>query len=114
MEDAPGANELHRPEVVELPAGAVDPPDAEELVEQTASGAVPQVGHVAFRVARRRPNRGSGAQAQIPKGEVAHAGVRFDGELTVTDPGELRDAVAAGIGPAKAFGFGLLSLARPR
>jgi CRISPR system Cascade subunit CasE len=36
--------------------------------------------------------------------------VRFDGELVVTDPGKLRDAVENGIGTQKAFGFGLLSL----
>jgi CRISPR system Cascade subunit CasE len=38
-------------------------------------------------------------------------GVRFDGLLRVTDPALLLDAVRQGIGPAKAFGFGLLSLA---
>jgi CRISPR system Cascade subunit CasE len=38
-------------------------------------------------------------------------GVRFDGILVVTDPDKLRHAVRNGIGPQKAFGFGLLSLA---
>lgn len=37
--------------------------------------------------------------------------VQFDGVLVVTDPDKLRDAVRNGIGPQKAFGFGLLSLA---
>lgn len=37
--------------------------------------------------------------------------VRFDGILVVTDPDALRAAVRNGIGPQKAFGFGLLSLA---
>lgn len=37
--------------------------------------------------------------------------VQFDGVLVVTDPDKLRDAVRKGIGPQKAFGFGLLSLA---
>ncbi len=37
--------------------------------------------------------------------------VQFDGRLQVTDPDRLRQAVAQGIGPAKAFGCGLLSLA---
>lgn len=40
--------------------------------------------------------------------------VQFDGLLTVTDPTQLVAAVAQGIGSAKAFGCGLLSLARPR
>jgi CRISPR system Cascade subunit CasE len=41
-------------------------------------------------------------------------GVQFDGMLQVTDPTLLREAVAGGIGSGKAFGFGLLSLARPQ
>lgn len=41
-------------------------------------------------------------------------GVRFDGLLQVTDPDLLRTAITNGIGPGKAFGFGLLSLARPQ
>jgi len=38
--------------------------------------------------------------------------IQFDGFLQVTDPDRLLDAVRAGIGPAKSFGCGLLSLAR--
>ncbi|HEY3322256.1 MAG TPA: type I-E CRISPR-associated protein Cas6/Cse3/CasE [Planctomycetota bacterium] len=38
--------------------------------------------------------------------------VRFSGVLIVTDPIALRNTIAAGLGPAKAFGFGLLSVAR--
>jgi CRISPR-associated protein Cas6/Cse3/CasE subtype I-E len=37
--------------------------------------------------------------------------VQFDGVLVVTDPDKLSVAVRNGIGPQKAFGFGLLSLA---
>lgn len=37
--------------------------------------------------------------------------VQFDGVLVVTDPDKLREAVRNGIGPQKAYGFGLLSLA---
>jgi CRISPR system Cascade subunit CasE len=37
--------------------------------------------------------------------------VQFDGILRVTDPLRLSDTVASGIGSAKGFGFGLLSLA---
>jgi CRISPR system Cascade subunit CasE len=56
----------------------------------------------------------------IPEGrdrndKPGHAGdfvvVRFDGVLVVTDPEVFQATVAAGIGSAKAFGFGLLSLA---
>jgi CRISPR system Cascade subunit CasE len=37
--------------------------------------------------------------------------VQFDGRLQVTDPDKLLKAIRTGIGPAKAFGCGLLSLA---
>ncbi len=36
--------------------------------------------------------------------------VRYDGTLTVTDPARFREAMLEGIGPGKAFGFGLLSV----
>lgn len=48
------------------------------------------------------------------KKNIPHFGVRFDGVLHVTDPDTLSTAVRKGIGPAKAFGFGLLSLAPAR
>ncbi|MCA6215587.1 type I-E CRISPR-associated protein Cas6/Cse3/CasE [Ideonella sp. B7] len=38
--------------------------------------------------------------------------VGFEGLLQVTEPAALQQALAAGIGPGKAFGCGLLSLAR--
>lgn len=44
--------------------------------------------------------------------EITLLSVRFEGLLQVTDPDALREALEAGIGPAKSFGFGLLSLAR--
>lgn len=37
--------------------------------------------------------------------------VRFEGRLRITDANRMRDAVHVGIGPAKAYGCGLLSLA---
>jgi CRISPR system Cascade subunit CasE len=40
-----------------------------------------------------------------------HGGVQFRGVLEVVDPTKFRDAYFRGIGPAKAFGFGLLLLA---
>jgi CRISPR system Cascade subunit CasE len=40
--------------------------------------------------------------------------VRFDGLLEVDDPERFQQTVAAGIGSAKGFGFGLLSLAPAR
>ena len=40
------------------------------------------------------------------------AGVVFDGVLEVTDAGAFRATLEQGIGPAKAYGFGLLSIRR--
>ena len=40
-----------------------------------------------------------------------HLAVRFEGVLEVTDPIQLRQAIAQGIGSAKGYGFGLLSVA---
>lgn len=39
-------------------------------------------------------------------------GVTFDGQFEVTRPEALRTAVMSGIGPGKALGFGLMTLAR--
>ncbi len=39
-------------------------------------------------------------------------GVRFSGQLRVTDPDGVRRALVCGIGPAKAFGFGMLAVGR--
>jgi CRISPR system Cascade subunit CasE len=40
-----------------------------------------------------------------------HSAVEFQGVLTVTDPAKFYETFARGIGPAKAFGFGLLVIA---
>jgi CRISPR system Cascade subunit CasE len=39
---------------------------------------------------------------------------RYDGTLEVTDPGRFCETLVSGIGPGKAFGFGLLSIAPVR
>jgi CRISPR system Cascade subunit CasE len=43
--------------------------------------------------------------------KLEHFAVQFDGTLFVTDALKLADTIACGIGSAKGFGFGLLSLA---
>jgi CRISPR system Cascade subunit CasE len=45
--------------------------------------------------------------------KITHHGVRFDGLLRIEDAVPFAAALASGIGSAKGFGFGLLSLARP-
>ncbi len=46
--------------------------------------------------------------------EMTHLAVCFDGLLRITNADAFREALASGIGPAKAFGFGLLSIAPVR
>lgn len=57
--------------------------------------------------------RATGTPNYQTKQQLPLYGVRFDGLLRVRDPQLLAEALRQGIGPAKAFGFGLLSLARP-
>jgi CRISPR system Cascade subunit CasE len=45
---------------------------------------------------------------------VTVAGAQFDGRLVVENADRVRAAIARGVGPGKAFGFGLLTLARDR
>jgi len=46
--------------------------------------------------------------------DLTFAGASFEGILAVLDAGAFRAAIAEGIGPGKAFGFGLLSIQRAR
>ena len=45
---------------------------------------------------------------------LAHLAVRYEGLLQITDVDVFHQAIRSGIGSAKGFGFGLLSLAPPR
>ncbi|ANZ43041.1 type I-E CRISPR-associated protein Cas6/Cse3/CasE [Lentzea guizhouensis] len=47
-------------------------------------------------------------------GRITVAPVRFDGHLVITDAAAFTDAVINGVGPAKAYGCGLISIAPPR
>lgn len=44
-------------------------------------------------------------------GDLTHESHLFEGVVEVVDADKVREAICAGIGPGKAFGFGLLSLA---
>jgi CRISPR system Cascade subunit CasE len=71
-----------------------------------------------FRVVRAEASPEGASCGHKPAGAdtltlTLHA-VRFDGLLAVTDTGRLQQALQAGIGSAKGFGFGLLSLAPER
>lgn len=54
-----------------------------------------------------------GARLRSFDRKLTFATALFEGELRITDAGAFRSAFAGGIGPGKAFGCGLLSLARP-
>ncbi len=68
---------------------------------------------------RRQTAGGQPAESYEAAQARAHSGgperllgaVRFDGVLVVADPNRFSQAIACGIGPGKAFGFGLLSVA---
>lgn len=47
----------------------------------------------------------------VNKSDIYHLGVSYEGVLKVTNPEEVIKAMLAGIGSAKAFGFGLLTIA---
>jgi len=50
-------------------------------------------------------------QTFVKKGEAGlHSATEFVGTLQVTDPALFRQAAISGVGPAKAFGFGMLCL----
>lgn len=53
---------------------------------------------------------------RVQKGSssLSYAAIRFEGVLEVTDPGCFFETLQEGIGSAKGFGFGLLSLAPAR
>lgn len=53
-----------------------------------------------------------GAPSRERKASIPHFGVRFDGLLRVADASLLLETLRSGIGSAKGFGFGLLTLAR--
>jgi CRISPR system Cascade subunit CasE len=66
-----------------------------------------------FHVERARVSEVEPIGGRAKERRLTFAGALFEGVLAVTDAGAFRVALAEGIGPGKAFGFGLLSLALP-
>ena len=58
-----------------------------------------------------RGTPGSGGNTPGGKRAQVHVGIRFDGVLAVREPAALAAVLRDGFGPAKAYGFGLISLA---
>lgn len=71
------------------------------------NGEIRQVPHVDVR----REGKQNGFKRE-EKGPTTHLAVRFDGLLRITDADAFRETLLHGIGSAKAFGFGLLSVAK--
>jgi CRISPR system Cascade subunit CasE len=71
-----------------------------------------------FRVLSVRTSHASEVHGWVQRNGTVHRltllSVQFDGLLRVQDPDQVRETVRQGIGSAKSFGFGLLSLAPPR
>lgn len=65
-----------------------------------------------FRVVNARVLETGAERGRSHERTLTFAGATFDGVLEVTDAEAFRKALAEGIGPAKAFGFGLLSIQR--
>jgi CRISPR system Cascade subunit CasE len=55
-----------------------------------------------------------GIDEHSERGRLFLMGTRFDGRLHVTDAAAFRAALRAGVGPQKAYGYGLVTIARPR
>ena len=105
----PGAENGRRVPLIHSGPNAAGHPTYFEWLDRQAERcgfAVLDVQDAPFRLAPGRKKR------EYAKRDLPLFGVRFDGVLTVTDPATLTEALKSGIGPAKAFGFGLLSLAR--
>ncbi len=72
------------------------------------NGEIRKVPSVNVRVEGRQTGRKSEGERRH---ELTHLAVRFDGVLRITDAGAFRETLGRGLGPGKAFGFGLLSVA---
>ncbi|MGO9620488.1 MAG: type I-E CRISPR-associated protein Cas6/Cse3/CasE [Desulfobaccales bacterium] len=73
-----------------------------------------QPGYIYFKKPKKPVDLPEDGQKKEQKEEQSRMrSVRYDGILKVTDPARIQETIIHGIGPGKAFGFGLLSLAAP-
>ena len=77
-----------------------------ELCIRDSNAATPAVAKYAVRVTREGKVRGHRSGVVLTFGSTL-----FDGDLVVTNAAAFCDALKAGLGSAKAYGFGLLSVA---
>ena len=99
------------------PADAVPPGHPEAPRLRDLEGVVPVAGLAPVRLDRDdkvqgwRPVGASPTGSHAPRSRLTFEGLTFEGVLEVTDPERFAATVRSGIGPAKAYGYGLLSLA---
>ncbi|MCX5891207.1 MAG: type I-E CRISPR-associated protein Cas6/Cse3/CasE [Deltaproteobacteria bacterium] len=73
-----------------------------------------QPGYIYFKKPDKRVDLLEDGQKTEQKEEQSRLrSVRYDGILQVTDPARIKEIIIRGIGPGKAYGLGLLSLAPP-
>lgn len=77
------------------------------VIDEPASPLLMEAVHVSVR----NPGKGRGGSGQDKPTDKRHNAGLFNGMLVCTDTDRLRDAIISGLGSAKAFGFGLLSVA---
>ena len=99
------------------PADAMPPGHKEAPRLRDLEGVVPVAGLPPVRLDRDdkvqgwRPAGASPTGSHAPRSRLTFEGLTFEGVLEVTDPERFAATVRSGIGPAKAYGYGLLSLA---
>lgn len=77
-------------------------------------GIDPELGAAPLVVRREQPVFGRSADGGARRDRVTISHVTFEGVLRVQDTGLLRKALTGGLGPSKAYGCGLMTLAKPR
>lgn len=86
-------------------------PPAQQWLRRKAELSGFEVLHVISEAFTLHSESSVAASRSLAKQHLPLYGVRFDGLLRVQDPQRLIEVLAQGLGPAKSFGFGLLSLA---
>jgi len=71
-----------------------------------------QIVHVNTTIEGKQTGYKKDKQDERREHRMTHLAVRFDGLLRITDPEAFRETLARGIGPAKAFGCGLMLVKR--
>ena len=88
--------------------------EADQLAWLQRKGQAGGFRPVAVTLARKVELRSRATGTANHQAPQKHLAVDFEGILEVTNPEKLVETLAAGIGPAKGYGFGLLSIGPPR